>query len=167
MKKEKLYIAYGSNINIEQMKHRCPTAKTIGTTKIKDYELLFRGSKTGAYATIEPCEGSFVPALIWSIEPKDEIALDRYEGYPTFYEKEDVELELNGERVEAFVYVMTEGHKLGIPAEYYLDTIKEGYLSVEFQIETLENALEKTREKMETEPIDEFEYSNEDGVNWW
>jgi hypothetical protein len=77
MQEEKIYIAYGSNLNLPQMEHRCPTAKVLGTSEIKDYELLFRGSKTGSYATIEPCEGSSVPVLLWCVKPKDEIALDR------------------------------------------------------------------------------------------
>ena len=72
MQKEKYYIAYGSNLNLPQMKQRCPTAKVVGTAEIEDYELLFRGSKTGAYATIEPCEGSRVPVMIWSVKSKDE-----------------------------------------------------------------------------------------------
>ena len=46
--KEKLYLAYGSNLNIVQMIIRCPDAKFYGTAEIKDYELLFKGSKTGA-----------------------------------------------------------------------------------------------------------------------
>ena len=50
--KEKLYLAYGSNLNIVQMIIRCPDAKFYGTAEIKDYELLFKGSKTGAYLTI-------------------------------------------------------------------------------------------------------------------
>ena len=29
--KSKLYIAYGSNLNLEQMKRRCPTAEVVGT----------------------------------------------------------------------------------------------------------------------------------------
>ena len=36
------YIAYGSNLNVKQMKFRCPTARIIGTSVIKDYELLFK-----------------------------------------------------------------------------------------------------------------------------
>ena len=37
------YIAYGSNLNREQMAKRCPDAKVIGSGMLKDYELLFRG----------------------------------------------------------------------------------------------------------------------------
>lgn len=67
MNKEKIYIAYGSNLNLPQMAYRCPTAKVLGKSEIKDYELLFRGSKTDSYATIEPCEGKNVPVLLWSV----------------------------------------------------------------------------------------------------
>jgi gamma-glutamylcyclotransferase (GGCT)/AIG2-like uncharacterized protein YtfP len=167
MQKEKLYIAYGSNMNLPQMKQRCPTAKPVGTTEIKDYELLFRGSKTGAYATIEPKEGSFVPAMIWSVGPKDEIELDRYEGYPRFYDKESVELEVDGESVSAFVYVMTEGHLLGIPSDFYLKTIEEGYQAAGFDTEILEKAVEYTKERMASEQVDDYEQENMYGIGWW
>ena len=53
----KYYIAYGSNLNISQMAVRCPEAFVYGIAEIKDYELLFKGSRTGAYLTIEKKEG--------------------------------------------------------------------------------------------------------------
>ena len=55
--KTRYYIAYGSNLNVEQMKRRCPSARIVGTSEIQNYELLFKGSKTGYYLTIEPKEG--------------------------------------------------------------------------------------------------------------
>ena len=58
---KRYYIAYGSNLNIPQMRMRCPGARIIGTSVIPDYELLFKGSKTGSYLTIEPKAGSSVP----------------------------------------------------------------------------------------------------------
>ena len=42
---KRYYIAYGSNLNIDQMSYRCPGAKVVGTSKIPDFELLFKGSK--------------------------------------------------------------------------------------------------------------------------
>ena len=39
----KYYIAYGSNLNLEQMARRCPTAKVVGSTTLKNYRLMFRG----------------------------------------------------------------------------------------------------------------------------
>lgn len=34
---KRLYVAYGSNLNIRQMKYRCPTAKLYGVGTIEDY----------------------------------------------------------------------------------------------------------------------------------
>ncbi len=39
---KRLYIAYGSNLNVRQMKTRCPNAKILGTEKLKDWELLLK-----------------------------------------------------------------------------------------------------------------------------
>ena len=60
------YIAYGSNLNREQMAQRCPDAKVIESGMLKDYELLFRGYTDAAVATVEPKEGENVPVLIWA-----------------------------------------------------------------------------------------------------
>lgn len=40
---KRYYIAYGSNLNIPQMRMRCPGARIIGTSVIDDYQLLFKG----------------------------------------------------------------------------------------------------------------------------
>ena len=95
VEKRKKYIAYGSNLNLEQMAFRCPTAKVVGKSELKDYELLFRGGRRGAVATVEPKAGSTVPILVWEIQKKDEASLDLYEGYPNFYDKQMLEIELD------------------------------------------------------------------------
>ena len=94
---KKLYIAYGSNLNLGQMKYRCPTAKLSGTGVIENYELQFKGMPHCAYATIAPCEGKSVPVALWELQPRDEKLLDRYEGYPSHYFKEDLPVKINGE----------------------------------------------------------------------
>jgi len=67
---KRLYVAYGSNLNLEQMKYRCPTARIYGKGEIKDYELFFKGLDGGAVLTIEPCKDSFVPVAIWEIKKR-------------------------------------------------------------------------------------------------
>ena len=126
-KKETLYLAYGSNMNQTQMAFRCPTAEVVGTSELKGYELLFRGGRRGAVATVEPKEGGTVPVLLWKIRKADEEALDRYEGYPRLYGKEMLQVELDGKEVSAMGYIMTPGHELGVPSEGYADIIWEGY----------------------------------------
>lgn len=164
---EILYIAYGSNLNLSQMKQRCPTARVIGASEIKDYELVFRGSRYSAVATIESCEGSNVPVLLWGIQPEDEKSLDRYEGYPNFYEKENMEIVLNGRTVSAMVYVMTHGHELGIPSERYKRSIEDGYMDAGFDTDILQNAVDKTIGKMEDEMKDIGEQESLFGMKWW
>lgn len=164
----KLYIAYGSNLNLPQMEKRCPTAKVLGASEIKDYALVFRGGRYGAVATIEPCEGSMVPVLLWEITPEDEKALDIYEGYPSFYGKETMELSLDEGTVPAMVYIMTPGHRLGYPSDMYYNTIHDGYKTAGFDTEVLEQALDYTEQLMENEPKPEqqnlFGFG---GQKWW
>lgn len=129
MIKYKSYAAYGSNMNLHQMKFRCPTAKLIVTGTIKGYELLFRGTNGSAVATIEPEAGSMVPVVLWKIAPKDEEKLDIYEGFPRLYRKEMVRVALdNGESIEAMVYVINYG-KIAIPSLSYYRIIEEGYIN--------------------------------------
>lgn len=146
--KQTIYLAYGSNLNLPQMAYRCPTATSIGLTELKGYDLKFRGSDGGAVATVEPGEGS-VPALLWKLKPKDEAALNQYEGWPYLYRKETVEVELNGEPVEAMVYIMNDGHELGRPSPWYLETIMEGYDCAGFDRDVLFEAYDRSRPELE------------------
>lgn len=142
MKEKRLYIAYGSNLNLEQMKYRCPTAKVVGSTKLEGYQLRFCGALRGAVATIEPAAAdSYVPVLIWDIQPEDELVLDRYEGYPHLYRKEMLEINLNGEMHPAMVYIMnTERIPYGTASSYYFNTILDGYRSAGFDTALLYEA---------------------------
>ena len=73
---KRYYIAYGSNLNVQQMRWRCPGARIIGTSELQDYRLLFKGSKTGSYLTVEPEKGCTVPVVVWEVTDQDELALD-------------------------------------------------------------------------------------------
>lgn len=125
---KKYYLAYGSNLNVEQMKHRCPGAEIIGMTWLNDYRITFRGNSRSGVANIEPRKGSRVPVGIWSITQSDERSLDIYEGYPVLYDKHEMAVELpTGRKVSAIVYIMTPGRRWAPPYPGYLQTIKQGY----------------------------------------
>ena len=104
--KQRLYAAYGSNLNLRQMKYRCPGAQLIGTGEIENYELQFKGRPSNAFATIAPKEGSRVPVALWKIGPKEEHALDRYEGFPSHYFKRNLPVQAAGKEVTAMAYIM-------------------------------------------------------------
>lgn len=148
----KLYVAYGSNLNLEQMRRRCSTSKVVGSSVLYGQSLLFRGEKGGAVATVEPKRGGQVPVLIWEIAPADEAALDRYEGFPFLYRKETVKIKLDGKLVEAMVYIMNVddevyGYKpLNQPDISYYSTIREGYKSAGFNLDVLRKATERSVE---------------------
>jgi gamma-glutamylcyclotransferase (GGCT)/AIG2-like uncharacterized protein YtfP len=148
---KKLYLAYGSNLNLEQMAYRCPTAKVVGKAEINNMQLLFRGPHESAVATIEPRKGSCVPVLVWEITPEDEAALDRYEGFPTLYRKETVNVKLGGKTIKAMVYIMNEGRPLGMPNCHYYSIILEGYKVVGFDVDILRTAVKRSADELEKE----------------
>lgn len=148
---KRYYIAYGSNLNVRQMRMRCPKARIIGTSTVPDYELLFKGSQTGAYLTIEQKAGESVPVAVWETTETDEAALDRYEGFPAFYYKAEMELPIVGIRTgklrnrKVYVYIMHEDRKLGIPSWSYIQTCLEGYRAFGFDEKIMFQAIEKSR----------------------
>lgn len=132
----KLYLAYGSNLNKNQMRRRCPTARPLGSLMLQDAQLVFRGVADVIYMP-----GGQVPVGVWRIHRDDEAALDRYEGvHGKFYTKEMVELD-DGQ--EALLYVM---NSQGVypPSQYYYDVVKKGYADFGLEIGYLSNALKQS-----------------------
>ena len=151
---KRFYIAYGSNLNIRQMRMRCPGARVIGTSEVRDYELLFKGSKTGSYLTIEPKAGASVPVAVWEVTERDEMALDHYEGFPDFYYKAEMVLPIKGiktgkvRRRRVFVYIMHEERSLGLPSASYVAVCREGYDAFGFGQRYLTDAIQRSVEGM-------------------
>ena len=165
MQKKQLYIAYGSNINLEQMAYRCPHSKVVGTSEIKDYELEFRG-----VATIAPKENARVPVLIWELDERDLPVLNRYEGWPRLYRQEKMSFELNGKSYEGMAYLMNRG-EIAPPSQQYYNTILQGYrengldesylekaLDNSFQIDFAEEELD---EDFDIEDFEDIDYDND------
>lgn len=140
-KQQNLYVAYGSNLNLRQMKYRCPEARLYKIGTLENYALEFRGMPDHAYATITPKEGSSVPVAVWKISPQDERNLDVYEGYPRHYFKEQVAVDIGGMKVEAMVYRMNLEAKFGLPSSSYYQTVLQGYRSCGLDTDVLAEAL--------------------------
>ena len=137
------YVAYGSNLNLPQMKWRCPTAKVVGNDILQDWQLRFRGTPGNAVATIERMKNHTVPVLVFEVQPTDEFSLDGYEGWPTLYRKEDVTVKVDGKPVTAFVYIMNEkNHPYNQPGSYYYGVILAGYLMNDLDVAILQEAVE-------------------------
>ena len=128
------YIAYGSNMVEEQMAVRCPEARLIGTGYISGARLEFY-----LHATVEKTgdKRNRVPVAVWEINDKDERSLDRYEGYPSYYIKEEW---------PGMIYLMKMIRKSPPHTQYY-DGIANAYrrLGLGSQIKTiLKPALERS-----------------------
>ena len=140
--KNKIYAAYGSNMNLEQMLHRCPGAKVIGVGEVANYKLSFRGRGTGV-ANIERSKEGTVPIVLWEITLMCEKTLDIYEGYPRLYVKRDIEVVTENEVITAMAYVMCKKYER-LPAKpglYYLDIIRQGYVDNRIPLATLDEAV--------------------------
>ena len=158
MEYRRLYIAYGSNINLEQMANRCPNSKIVSKEMLKGYELEFRG-----VATIVPNDKSEVPILIWEIDGRDEHSLDRYEGFPNLYRKELFEIEVNGEKKECMAYLMNKG-QISPPTSYYYNVINQGYEANGMDTSYLRAALERSVCEQYFDEIQDEELDEEDDL---
>ena len=69
-----LYFAYGSNMDWDQMRTRCPSAAFVGIARLPDHRLAFtRFSKTRkcGVADVVPAKGQSVWGAVFSIDERD------------------------------------------------------------------------------------------------
>ena len=118
---KRCYFAYGSNMDVSQMKCRCASATLLQVATLKDHQLLIN---TRGFATVVPNEGYFVYGVVWSISGEDEAELDRYEGVSSgHYERSEVGVDLSdGTSEQALVYIATDCSP-GKPRPGYLEKI--------------------------------------------
>jgi len=109
---------------------------------LENWKLVFNG-----VATVERSKGGIVPVVVWDIKPKDEVALDIYEGWPRMYRKEVRRVKLNGKVVNAMIYIMNDVRGYHPPSEGYYQTILSGYKSAGFDTKILEQAAEQAGRK--------------------
>lgn len=87
------YFAYGSNLDQEQMKKRCPSAHLVGKALLKDYKLAFTHfspRRQGGAADIIQSKGGSVWGLLYDMPESDLKRLDTYEGFPRRYRRIEV-----------------------------------------------------------------------------
>ena len=90
----------------------------------------------------------FVSRFFLLRQQRDEACLDLYEGYPRYYGKVQIPVELDGKTVSVMAYVMQPGFACNEPSPFYLDTIRVGYQAAGFDPAVLDQALEETRQEM-------------------
>ena len=127
----RLYFAYGSNMNHEHMKMRCPKSTYLRKMTLPDYELVFR-----PVADIQKAPGKKVEGALFEITKDCERALDRYEGFPHLYIKQYVD--------NVMFYTMVDKENVYPPGEGYLRTIMTGYNNCDISTESLIDAVNES-----------------------
>ena len=115
-------------MDLDQMAYRCPKAEMVETVRLEGYRLTFAAAGSGL-ATIFPEEGSHVDGVLWSLTGDCEKSLDLYEGYPDFYDKQEITVKNKGGReIKAIVYIMTKDYMQNFnpPGRSYLTGILKG-----------------------------------------
>ena len=130
-----LYFAYGSNLNLSQMKRRCKDSVFLKKINLENFRLTFRSRYRAA--DIEPKKNSLVPGGLFEISKSDEKKLDLYEEYPILYKK--YYFILDGRKV--MTYTMVKKTPFRFPTERYLNVVKRGYLDCKLDKKFLNRAL--------------------------
>jgi gamma-glutamylcyclotransferase (GGCT)/AIG2-like uncharacterized protein YtfP len=129
----RLYFAYGSNMDSDQMAQRCPRAAAAGLGTLPNHRFLI--NRHGV-ATVVPGLGMQVQGRLWWLDPEDEESLDHYEGVARgLYRKVLFNVDLpRGSPARALVYVAAD-QKAGTPREGYLELVIAAARSVELPLE--------------------------------
>jgi gamma-glutamylcyclotransferase len=135
-----LYFAYGSNMLLEQMRDRCPSAAFVGNAALEGYRLAFtrtakRNWKGYGVADVVLAPGHSVWGAVFQIEEHDIGALDRSEGYrpdreQNAYRRIEVHVYCDGDAAKplaTFTYVVcTREEPNPLPHRDYLERIVSG-----------------------------------------
>ena len=117
-------------MDLDQMDFRCPDAKVVGNVRLEGYRLTFCSqNRDSGVATILPEKGSHVDGVLWRITGDCEKSLDRYEGYPYLYGKQQIQVKtMDGKSCSCMVYVMNSPYKdyPAVPSQFYLKGILRG-----------------------------------------
>jgi gamma-glutamylcyclotransferase (GGCT)/AIG2-like uncharacterized protein YtfP len=123
-----LYAAYGSNLDPEQMRERCPHSPSRGSGWLVGWRLTFGGEDLGwegSIATVVEDPGAQVFVMVYDVSPHDEQALDFWESADTgLYRKIRVRVQtLIGDEL-CWLYVL-DGYEGGLPSARYLGVMAD------------------------------------------
>jgi hypothetical protein len=123
-----LYAAYGSNMDPDQMRERCPASPQRGAGWLEGWRLTFGGEDLGwegALATVVEDPLSRVFVMVYDVSAPDEAALDSWEAADTgLYRKIRVRVSMLDRDVVAWLYVL-DGYEGGLPSARYLGVMAD------------------------------------------
>jgi hypothetical protein len=126
----RFYFAYGSNLLIQRLTARCPTARPLGPATLSGHRVEFAklSSVDGSgKATILPQEGRTAHGVLFELALSDLEALDLIEGVGHGYHRLDrVGVQLDGETIGASTYIASAPTGPIRPLDWYLALILAG-----------------------------------------
>lgn len=121
------YFAYGSNIDERNMAEFCPGARPLGPGRLDGFRLeftVFSDRWQGGAANVEPDPDGHVWGLVWELTSEDVERLDTYEGHPTFFRREEVQVEAGGEIMPCQTYRVAHQKGFVRPTDEYLNRVR-------------------------------------------
>ena len=131
-KQANLYFAYGSNMDMLQMRSRCPSAKFVGLSNIKNFEYYIDAR---GVASLKPKFGATTKGILWDIrDPNDWQNLDYYEGVRhDYYRRHYIQDEDLGADHRCAVYISTTS-RVGKPRSNYQEKIVNAVIDLKNQL---------------------------------
>ena len=125
------YFAYGSNLDLEQMRRRCPSARALRVAILRGYRLGFAGRSAlwsgGGVATLWPASDEWVKGVLYELAEAELARLDRFEGHPVAYCREQRLVEDEFGMVHSAQIYLKRGARKSKPSKAYLEVITEAY----------------------------------------
>ena len=136
---EQLYFAYGSNLNIADFEQWCVSRgypsqllKFVGHANLREFELAFgyrSSSRRGGVLDVRERRGSAVSGVIFEVAEEGWEALDRKEGAPGCYHRENVVVfDESGKMHRATTYRVSAdlAQSYVAPAPGYVEIVQQG-----------------------------------------
>jgi gamma-glutamylcyclotransferase (GGCT)/AIG2-like uncharacterized protein YtfP len=136
-----LCFSYGSNLDPDQIRERCPEHRVVGLAGLRDHRLafsLYSARWDGGVASIQLHHGETVWGILYELSEADVRSLDGHEGFRgpgdqhNVYDREHVTVELVRpdddsfpRRVRADIYVARPSNP-SPPSRRYLDALLRG-----------------------------------------
>ena len=139
MTRNRLYFAYGSNLNLDDLRDWCiqrgydfPISQPVSHGYVPDMELVFNyhsSTRGGGALNLELRLGHVVTGMLFEVSPGGWEALNAKEGAPGYYRQKRVPvLTDDGDRVDAVTYevVPERVRDFVAPTEDYVNAVKAG-----------------------------------------
>ncbi|CAM5439298.1 hypothetical protein TMEC54S_03211 [Thauera mechernichensis] len=164
--RERLYFAYGSNLNEADWARFCDrigvatdVIEAVGPAVLPDMQLCFdyySHGRQGGALDIAPMRGHVVHGVLYRVSPRGWTALDRKEGAPNFYERiERLAVKPDGSMVKVFTYAVTAARRRDFcaPTAEYRALVAAGLQASGLPIDGLNAAAENRPPRAEIDHV--------------